>query len=339
MYQEVADAVVSIRVYAEDSRGGQGSGFLVDDEHIARTITSLRAGTSTTSALLTLAGGLPPSSAQTCQRPGGPPHRCDPGRDPPLVRRDRTHSRNRVVAIGNPVGLSGSVSAGIVSGVDRTLQSANDFSIADRSRPTRRSTPPAGADRPREGDVVGVITRWRRQRAFAIPRRSPTRRAVAHPDRRLRPPVQGVGLRSVSPRVAEANNLDPGSGVYITRVVRGVRGSDPRERPMTHLAEQFPIRGDEVRQMDDTPTPTRQALGSFPARRPAPARRSTYRSSATAHRKQSNSRSGPDRSRNERRQPNLLSRPRYCVGPHPVRSAATGHEVADAGERMMAAPR
>ncbi len=132
VYQEVADAVVSIRVYAEDSRGGQGSGFLIDDEHIVTNEHVVAGGdeyyvrfadTGWRSASVV---GADVYSDLAVLRIGATPDVT------PLsfVKTEPTVG-TEVVAIGNPFGLSGSVSAGIVSGVDRTLQSANNFSIAD----------------------------------------------------------------------------------------------------------------------------------------------------------------------------------------------------------------
>ncbi len=45
-----------------------------------------------------------------------------------------------VIAIGSPFGLTETMTSGIVSAIDRTIQAPNNYSIAARSRPMRRST-------------------------------------------------------------------------------------------------------------------------------------------------------------------------------------------------------
>jgi S1-C subfamily serine protease len=271
VYQEVADAVVSIRVYAETTAGGQGSGFLIDDEHIVTNEHVVAGGdeyyvrfanTGWRSATVV---GTDVYSDLAVLRIGSTPD-VTPlsfvGSEPTVG--------TEVVAIGNPFGLSGSVSAGIVSGVDRTLQSANNFSIADAVQ-TDAPVNPGNSGGPLvtlDGDVVGVINSGGGDNvAFAISapltqRVVPSLIQTGDYDH----PYMGVGLQSVSPRLAEANNLDPGSGVYISRVVddgpaAGVLQGSDGETVIS--GTEVPTGGDVVRQMDDTPTPTRQALGSF----------------------------------------------------------------------------
>ncbi|MFY4811999.1 S1C family serine protease [Haloarcula sp. AONF1] len=278
VYREVADAVVSIRVYAEDSRGGQGSGFLIDDEHIVTNEHVVAGGdeyyvrfadTGWRSASVV---GADVYSDLAVLRIGA-----TPDVTPLSFAEAEPTVGTEVVAIGNPFGLSGSVSAGIVSGVDRTLQSANNFSIADAVQ-TDAPVNPGNSGGPLvtlEGDVVGIINSGGGDNvAFAISaplaqRVVPSLIQTGDYDH----PYMGVGLQSVSPRIAEANNLDPGSGVYITRVVSegpaaGVLQGSDGETVISGTA--IPTGGDVVRQMDDTPTPTRQALGSFLALETSP---------------------------------------------------------------------
>ncbi|MDS0222534.1 trypsin-like peptidase domain-containing protein [Haloarcula sp. S1AR25-5A] len=278
VYQEVADAVVSIRVYAETTVGGQGSGFLIDDEHIVTNEHVVAGGSeyyvrfADTGWRSATVVGADVYSDLAVLRVGSTPDVT------PLsfVETEPTVG-TEVVAIGNPFGLSGSVSAGIISGVDRTLQSANNFSIADAVQ-TDAPVNPGNSGGPLvtlDGDVVGVINSGGGDNvAFAISapltqRVVPSLIQTGDYDH----PYMGVGLQSVSPRIAEANNLDPGSGVYISRVVDGgpaagvLQGSDGST---TVSGTEIPTGGDVVRQMDETPTPTRQALGSFLALETSP---------------------------------------------------------------------
>jgi S1-C subfamily serine protease len=278
VYQEVADAVVSIRVYSDDTRGGQGSGFLIDDEHIV-TNEHVVAGGSEYYVRFADTGwrsasvvGADVYSDLAVLQIGSTPDVT------PLsfVEREPTVG-TEVVAIGNPFGLSGSVSAGIVSGVDRNLQSANNFSIADAVQ-TDAPVNPGNSGGPLvtlDGDVVGVINSGGGDNvAFAISAQL-TQRVVPSLIQTgdYDHPYMGVGLQSVTPRLAEANDLEPASGVYIDRVVDGgpsagvLEGSDGS----TMISgTEIPTGGDVVRQMNDTPTPTRQALGSFLALETSP---------------------------------------------------------------------
>ncbi|MGB9953938.1 S1C family serine protease [Haloarcula marismortui] len=278
VYRAVADAVVSIRVYAEDARGGQGSGFLIDDEHIVTNEHVVAGGdeyyvrfadTGWRSASVV---GADVYSDLAVLRVGA-----TPDVTPLSFAETEPTVGTEVVAIGNPFGLSGSVSAGIVSGVDRTLQSANNFSIADAVQ-TDAPVNPGNSGGPLvtlDGDVLGVINSGGGDNvAFAISapltqRVVPSLIQTGDYDH----PYMGVGLRGVSPRLAEANDLDPASGVYIDSILEGgpaagvLQGSDG-ETMISGTA--IPTGGDVVRQMGDTPTPTRQALGSFLALETSP---------------------------------------------------------------------
>jgi len=278
VYREVADAVVSIRVYSEDTRGGQGSGFLIDDEHIVTNEHVVAGGdeyhvrfadTGWRSASVV---GADVYSDLAVLRIGA-----TPDVTPLSFAESEPTVGTEVVAIGNPFGLSGSVSAGIVSGVDRNLQSANNFSIADAVQ-TDAPVNPGNSGGPLvtlDGDVVGVINSGGGDNvAFAIS--APlTQRVVPSliQSGDYDHPYMGVGLQSVSPRIAQANDLDPASGVYIDRILDSgpaagvLQGSDGRT---TISGTEVPTGGDVVREMGDTPTPTRQALGSFLALETSP---------------------------------------------------------------------
>jgi len=278
VYREVADAVVSIRVYSEDTRGGQGSGFLIDDEHIVTNEHVVAGGdeyhvrfadTGWRSASVV---GADVYSDLAVLRIGS-----TPDVTPLSFAESEPTVGTEVVAIGNPFGLSGSVSAGIVSGVDRNLQSANNFSIADAVQ-TDAPVNPGNSGGPLvtlDGNVVGVINSGGGDNvAFAISapltqRVVPSLIQTGDYDH----PYMGVGLQSVSPRIAEANDLNPASGVYIDRILDSgpaagvLQGSDGST---TISGTEVPTGGDVVRRMNDTPTPTRQALGSFLALETSP---------------------------------------------------------------------
>ncbi|MFC7020889.1 MULTISPECIES: S1C family serine protease [Haloarcula] len=279
VYQQVAGSVVSIRVVTDASRGSQGSGFVVDDSHIVtnehvvtggdayyvrfadtgwREATLVGADVYSDLAVLEVAE---PSAAAT-----------------PLTLAERDPAiGTEVVAIGNPFGLSGSVSAGIVSGVDRTLRSANNFSIADAIQ-TDAAVNPGNSGGPLvdlEGTVLGVINSGGGDNVgFAISAQLTRRVAPALISRGAYDhSYMGVLLRSVSPLVAQANGLETASGVYIDDTVEGgpaegvLRGSDGSR---VVSGTEVPTGGDVVRRLDGTSTATRQALATYLALETSP---------------------------------------------------------------------
>jgi S1-C subfamily serine protease len=278
-YRTAVDAVASIRVYAEDGRGSQGSGFLIDDRYMV-TNEHVVAGGEEYHVRFQDTGwreveliGADVYSDLAVLRLDDPPADTTPlsfvDSDPPIG--------TRVVAIGNPFGLAGSVSAGIVSGVDRTLEGANNFSIADAVQ-TDAAVNPGNSGGPLvtlDGDVVGVINAGGGDNvAFAVSA-ALTQRVVPSliRDGSYDHSYMGVILRDVTPRLAEAASIDPASGVYIDEVVEDgpsdgvLQGS---EETAVQSGLEIGIGGDVVRRLDDTPTPTRQELSTFLALETSP---------------------------------------------------------------------
>ncbi|WP_324662239.1 S1C family serine protease [Haloarcula sediminis] len=279
VYNEVADAVVSIQVYSGSGRPASGSGFLIDGRHVVtnehvvatgdtvyvryadtdwREVTV--AGTDVYSDLAVIDVDTVPEATEPLPWAGA-----------------RPAIGTRVVAIGNPFGLSGSVSEGIVSGVDRTLRGANNFSIAAGIQ-TDAAVNPGNSGGPLvdlDGDVVGVINSGGGDNVgFAISAQLARRVIPALvADGSYDHPYMGVGLSTVSPPIAEANDLRRASGVYINSVARDGPSAGVLEGS-TDTARvdgvEVGVGGDVVRRLDDTPTPTRQDLAAYLALETSP---------------------------------------------------------------------
>jgi S1-C subfamily serine protease len=183
----------------------------------------------------------------------------------------------QVVAIGNPFGLSGSVSEGIVSGVDRTLEGANNFSIAAGIQ-TDAAVNPGNSGGPLvtlDGDVVGVINSGGGDNVgFAISSQLVERVVPALiEDGNYDHPYMGVTLQDVSPLIAQANDLDDAAGVYIDSAVPGgpadgvLEGSTGEQRIDGY---DVPTGGDIVRRLDETPIATRGDLATYLALETSP---------------------------------------------------------------------
>jgi len=278
-YDEGADAVVSIQVYSGGGRPASGSGFLIDGDHIVTnehvvatgdTVYVRYAGTDWREVSV---AGTDVYSDLAVLDVDSVPDTTDPlswaGTEPRIG--------TRVVAIGNPFGLSGSVSEGIVSGTDRTLRGANNFSIAAGIQ-TDAAVNPGNSGGPLvdlDGDVLGVINSGGGDNVgFAISAQLAQRvipDLVA--DGSYDHPYMGVGLSSVSPPIAEANDLQQASGVYIDSVLDGGPADGVLEGSTgTDVVDGVEVDtgGDVVRRLDDTPTPTRQDLATYLALETSP---------------------------------------------------------------------
>lgn len=271
VYEDVSAAVGSIRVYYDTGGASQGSGFLMDDNHLvtnqhvvdsASSVfvrfggTDWRAievvGEDIYSDLAVLRIEERPPDAESLSFVDQPPE-----------------IGTEVVAIGNPFGLSGSVSEGIVSGVNRTLQSANNFSIAAGIQ-TDAAVNPGNSGGPLvnlDGEVVGVINSGGGDNVgFAISAQLALRVLPALIDTGAYDhPYMGVSLRSVSPLVAQANDLADASGVYIDEVIPGGPSDDVLQGSTgstTIDGVEVGTGGDIVRELDEVPIQTRQDLAT-----------------------------------------------------------------------------
>ncbi|WP_276250730.1 S1C family serine protease [Haloarcula rara] len=279
VYDNVADGVVSIEVYDDTTRPSSGSGFLIDGNYIVTNEHVVDAGDTvyvryvgTDWREVSVAGTDVYSDLAVIDVENTPD-----ASDPLTWVNSRPAIGTRVVAIGNPFGLSGSVSEGIVSGVDRTLRGANNFSIAAGIQ-TDAAVNPGNSGGPLvdlDGNVVGVINSGGGDNVgFAISAQLAQRVIPALiEDGSYDHPYMGVGLSNVSPVIAEANDLEQASGVYINSV-RSDGPSDGVLEGSTGTARVDGVEvgtgGDVVRRLDDTPTPTRQDLAAYLALETSP---------------------------------------------------------------------
>ncbi len=272
VYDAVSPSVASVTVYDGAGATGQGSAFVYDDDHLV-TNEHVVADAEEVSVRFEATGWRPASVVaadvysdvavlELPDRPSDAAPLSFVQADPPVGA--------PVVAIGNPFGYSGSVSAGIVSGVNRTLPAANGFSIADAIQ-TDAAVNPGNSGGPLvtlDGDVVGVVNAGGGDNiGFAISA-ALVQRVVPEliGSGKYEHSYMGVTLRPVTPAVAEANPLPVARGVYVDRVVDGgpsdgvLRGSSGSQRVD---GVDTPVGGDVVVRLDETPVPTRQALSTF----------------------------------------------------------------------------
>ncbi len=277
-YRATVDSVAVIRAYGPDGRAGQGSGFVYDghivtNEHVVAGATEFEVGFADQDWHAGEVVGEDVYSDLAAIEVGTLP---DYATDLSFVEREPPIG-TEVLAVGAPFGLGQSVSAGIVSGVDRSLSAANEFVIPDAIQ-TDAAANPGNSGGPLvdlDANVVGVVNSGGGDNiAFGISA------ALAQ---RILPaligtgdythPFMGVGLRPVTPVLAEGNDLESVRGAYVASVRSGgpsagtLRGSSGST--VVNNVE-VPTGGDVIVRLDDTPIRTLNDLSIYLALEASP---------------------------------------------------------------------
>jgi S1-C subfamily serine protease len=171
-----------------------------------------------------------------------------------------------VAALGNPLGLDGTISAGIVSGTNRSMPTGQGFAIPDTVQ-TDAPINPGNSGGPLvtlDGVVVGVNRATAGENiGFAV---SPLllRRVVPRliADRRVAHPYMRIRTIDVSPTVAEANGLDEPRGVLVVDAWYGPTGTAlaPSDRTARIRGQEVPVGGDIIVGIEGTPIDSHEAL-------------------------------------------------------------------------------
>ncbi len=251
LYDATVPAVAS--VYREPGGRGAGSGFLFDDGHLPtdehvvrdrRTVdvrfddgswaTGEVVGSDVYTDLAVVAldrrpDGVDPLTVAGDVAPGanGDTDRAETTDDPGSAG---PRPGQPVAALGNPLGPEGSITTGVVSGVDRSMPTSGGFAVPDvvqtdapinpgnSGGPLVAATdgyPVVGVNRARSGDNIG----------FAVsPRVVSTVVPALLDEGRYRHAYLKVKTVDVTPRIAEANGLDEPHGVFLVDV--GPTGGD-----------------------------------------------------------------------------------------------------------------
>jgi len=284
LYRRANPAVVNVTTFMAqakpDSAGngvGQGSGFLYDSQgrivtnnHVVENATRVEVtfsdGTTREARIL----GVDPDSDLAVLEVDMAPAEIQPL---PLGDSGALQVGQTVAAIGNPFGLEGTLTAGIVSSLGRVVPSGlSQFSIPQVIQ-TDAAINPGNSGGPLlnlKGEVVGVNTqiltgdgsRANSGVGFAVP---------ANIIRKVAPsliangsytwPWLGVRGGTVSVMIATANDLGEITGAYIAEVMpngpaakAGLRGAD---REVEVDGSPVPVGGDVVKAVDE------QAIVSF----------------------------------------------------------------------------
>ncbi len=287
VYRDVSPAIAQVVV----GSGGQGTGFVVDDRHLVTNYHVVTPGVSTGSPTGPAAEEVSVRFEDASQRaarvvgrdifadlavvrvedlPDGAAQVSFADRDPVIGQ--------EVVAIGNPYGLAGSVSAGIVSGTDRLIPSPAGVPIPDAIQ-TDAAVNPGNSGGPLVGlggDVLGVVNSGGGDNiAFAIS--APLARRVVPAlveSGTFEHSFVGVSLTEVTPTVARANDLaaDRPRGLIVLRTVPGspaegvLRGSSQEQVDDVTV----PVGGDVVLELGGQPVDTLEAFSAYLALETSP---------------------------------------------------------------------
>lgn len=280
LYEKVIDSVTLVRVFGFEGLGsegdeqqGQGSGFLYDDTYVV-TNNHVVAPADHVDLQYTTGEWTETTTVGTDVRSDLAVLEVDdvPDSVSPLSLTDETPEiGQRVLAVGNPLGLEGSASRGIVSGVDRSVFSPLTGVSIPHAVQTDAALNPGNSGGPLvdlSGDVVGVISAGGGQNVgFAISAALANRVLPALvTDGAFQHAFVGTSHVSVDPLVAEENGLDEPTGVLITEIVEDgpaegvLRASDER---VEARGESIPVGGDVVHAIDGEPIPDEESLSTW----------------------------------------------------------------------------
>ncbi|MFB6114643.1 MAG: S1C family serine protease [Halodesulfurarchaeum sp.] len=226
LYRETIESVVKIRVDTALGRA-QGSGFVYDRSHV---VTNQHVVANASTVLVQFSDGV----WRTGQVIGTDVYtdlavvRVEnmPADATPLpVARTEPHPGQPVAALGSPFGLEGTITHGIVSGVNRSMRVEGGFSIPDTVQTDAPINPGnsggplvsmsgtvVGLNRAKEGDNVG----------FAISS-SVIRRVVPEliDDGEYEHSYMGIRTIPVTPQIARERGMEQASGLVVVRTVSG----------------------------------------------------------------------------------------------------------------------
>jgi len=267
VYRETIDSVVLVQTDT-----GQGTGFLIEDGYVVTNahvvgeadtadvrfrdgtwVTGTVAGRDVYSDLAVIDVSSVPSIASPLSF----------AQTEPVVGQE-------VVVIGNPFGLDGTVTAGIVSGVNRSIPSVTGYSIPDAVQ-TDAAVNPGNSGGPivsLDGRVIAVINSGGGDNvAFGISAALATRIIPALIETgSYSHSYMGVGLRSMTPEVATANDLPRPRGILVESVVPGTPAEgvlQPSTRTAVVDGQQVPVGGDVILAIDGTTISTIEDLNSY----------------------------------------------------------------------------
>ena len=272
LFEKSEEGVVKINVQRYGSQGdpgGMGSGFVYDN--LGHIITNAHVVEGANKAIVTFLDG-----SQYDAEIIGKDKFTDiavikvnekPRLLHPLQMGDssRLHVGEQVAAIGNPFGLSGSMTSGIVSQMGRLLPSQDSgFSIPDVIQ-TDAAINPGNSGGPllnMKGEVVGINTAIQSMSGefigigFAVPSNTALKIVPSLiEDGKYHHPWIGISGKDIDPELARVLDLKEAKGFLVITVVDGSPADKAglKEMSQTQMIDgkEYPVDGDIIISVDD----------------------------------------------------------------------------------------
>jgi S1-C subfamily serine protease len=241
-------------------------GFIVTNYHVVQNAASIRVSFSNNDSLVARVVGSDPSTDIAVLKVGTKSRALKPL---PLGNSDGVRIGDAVVALGNPFGYSRTVTAGIVSALQRRIQSPNAQAI-DHIIQTDAAINPGNSGGPlidASGAVIGVNAAMSTGNTgetgnvgigFAIPINTVTN--VAHQlihTGRVSHPYIGVSVAAITPELYSLYGLAVSHGLLVQNVYKGspaaaagIRGGTVDE---VVEGESYMVGGDIITRFDGVP--------------------------------------------------------------------------------------
>jgi len=169
----------------------------------------------------------------------------------------------RIIAIGNPFGLSGSMTSGIISQIGRLLPQETGYSIPDVIQ-TDAAINPGNSGGPlinMKGEVVGVNTAIQSTTGeftgigFAVPSNTLNKIVpVLIEDGEFLHPWMGISGTDVDPELAKFRGLESSKGFVVVSVIDGSPAEKAGMKGVSQTREidgrEFPVNGDIILEID-----------------------------------------------------------------------------------------
>ncbi|MDR3698234.1 MAG: trypsin-like peptidase domain-containing protein [Candidatus Sulfopaludibacter sp.] len=284
VYKAAREATVNITsvVYHENffmqvyPSEGTGSGFILNADGEILTNHHVVKGTSQLTVTLADKKVYKAKVLGTDPRDDLALIKIDTGRKLPTMRlgdSDALVVGQKVLAIGNPFGFEGTLTTGIVSSLNRTIQTDANSNALEGMIQTDAAINPGNSGGPlldSHGNVIGINTAIYGQGNIGIGFAMPINRAKSMLDEfnksgHISRPVLGIKEVWVTGDLAEMLDLPAKGGLLITQLVRGSPAEEaglrgPNDVVIVGGAYQLAVGGDLIVAVEGQPVTTRDAL-------------------------------------------------------------------------------
>ena len=267
IFEKSEESIVQVSVLRGESEGGMGSGFVYSDE--GYVITNQHVVQDAQKVMITFLDG----EAYIGNVVGS-----DRDLDIAVVKVEPTNTYlqpikigdsselkvgEKIAAIGNPFGLSGSMTAGIVSQLGRLLPQETGYSIPDVIQ-TDAAINPGNSGGPlinMKGEVVGINTAIQSATGefsgigFAVPSNTVKKVVpVLIENGEFKHPWMGISGTDVDPELAEVRELKSSKGFLVVSVIEGSPAETAGLLGVTETEErdgrEFALDGDIILSID-----------------------------------------------------------------------------------------